>query len=72
MPLVIFNYYSSQDGDMPLDHYKQTLKIPRHAMNAKWSLVAINAAYYNDDKEDFKHVDVEFPELMTEIGRAHV
>jgi hypothetical protein len=65
MPLVIFNYYSSQDGDIPLDHYRQTLTIPRHAMNAKWKLEAINAVYYNEDKEDFKHLEIEFPELMT-------
>ena len=64
MPLVIFNYYASKDGDAPLDHYKQTLKIPRHAMHAKWTLESINAVYYNDAKEDFKHLEVEFPELM--------
>ena len=65
MPLVAFNYYSSKDGDVVLDHYKQTLRIPRHAMNAKWTLESVNAVYYNNDREDFKHLEIDFPELLT-------
>lgn len=65
MPLVIFNYNAQFDGDAPLDHYEQTLLLPRWAHDTKWTLAAVNAVYMHNDKEDFKHLDILFPELMT-------
>ena len=65
MVLVVFNYNAALDGDTKLDHYAQTLPLPRWAHDKRWTLVGVNAMYLHDDKEDFKHLDVEFPELMT-------
>ena len=65
MVLVIFNYNAFIDGDAKLDHYTQTLQIPRGSHETQWSLVAVNAVYMHNDKEDFKHLDIQFPQLMT-------
>lgn len=67
MPLVIFNYDQAVDvvGAPVLDHFTQELEIPRWGHDRKWKLLAVNAAYMSNEKEDFRHLEVSFPELMT-------
>jgi len=65
MPLVIFNYNESLDGSMKTNGFSQSLEIPRYGHDKHWKLVAINAQYMNNAKEDFRILEVDLPELLT-------
>ena len=64
MPLVVFNYDSAKDGVMIDGEFSETLDLPRWAHDKKWTLHAINALYMNNNKEDFRMLEVSFPEIM--------
>jgi hypothetical protein len=67
MPLVIFNYLQTEDNptDDVLNNFKQTIELPRHALDKRWRLVAVNAVYHSNTKEDFQSFEFRIPELMS-------
>jgi len=64
MPLVVFNYDSATDGLMVDGEFRETLDLPRWAHDKKWTLHAVNAVYMNALTEDFRMLEVSFPEIM--------
>lgn len=66
MPLVIFNYLEIKDNpNEQLDHFKKTIVLPRHALDKRWKLLAVNALYHDSRRENFQTLDVYIPELMS-------
>ena len=64
MPLVVFNYDSQLDGPLSGGAFEEVLELPRWAHNKKWTLRSVNALYYDDAKEDFRGIELSFPEIM--------
>lgn len=73
MPLVIFNYYyadlaadvAALSGIESQVTHTRTLTLPREAMDASWTLVAVNANFNEDKTTDWQSLEVSLPELMT-------
>ena len=73
MPLVVFNFYHDDIqhdvNNVPAGQnfvkHTRTVNIPRHAMQSKWTLEAVNANFNEDQITDWITLDVELPELMT-------
>lgn len=66
MPLIIFNYLQEHDNPSNdvLNEFRQTIVLPRHSLDKRWRLHAVNAVYHSDDKENFQTFEFRIPELM--------